>query len=180
MDDAATTPSRIPSVQRSPRLSSRAAGSKRPTIREGDLPPSKVLKTSGFVASLQKVAKESGDLEEELDFTLCTNITRSDQVLIITCLRIEHLSRAPPFLYVHCNCIFLHVTIHVIDMLVALCTVLWSRHILFTIFSTQVLFAGSCYKWDTLPLYYILLVSHILKYIKIVLVQFDNRVIYKA
>ena len=61
MDDAATTPSRIPSVQRSPHLSSRVAGS---TIREGNLPLSKVLKTSGFVASLQKVAKESGDLEE--------------------------------------------------------------------------------------------------------------------
>ena len=59
MDDAATTPSWIPSVQCLPHLSSRVAGS---TIREGDLPLSKVLKTSGFVASLQKVAKESGDL----------------------------------------------------------------------------------------------------------------------
>ena len=38
--------------------SSRVAGS---TIREGDIPLSKVLKTSGFVASLQKVAKEFGD-----------------------------------------------------------------------------------------------------------------------
>ena len=46
----------------------------------------------GFVAFLQKVTKESGNLEEELDFTLCTNITRSSQVLIITCLQIEHLS----------------------------------------------------------------------------------------
>ena len=88
MDVAATTPSQIPSVRRSPRLSSRVAGSKRPAIKECDLPPSKVLKTSGFVVSLQKVAKESGDLEEELDFTLCTNITRSDQVLIITCKRL--------------------------------------------------------------------------------------------
>ena len=87
MDDAATTPSQIPSVQRLPCLSSRVAGSKHTAIREGDLLPSKVLKTSGFVASLQKVAKESGDLKEELDFTLCTNITRSDQVPIITCLR---------------------------------------------------------------------------------------------
>ena len=52
MDDAATTPSRILSMQRSPRLSSRVAGSKHPAIREGDLPPSKVLKTSGFVAPL--------------------------------------------------------------------------------------------------------------------------------
>ena len=72
MDDAATTPSWIPSVQRQQRLpclSSRVAGSKRPAIREGDLPPSKVLKTLGFVASLQKVAKKSGNLEEELDFT---------------------------------------------------------------------------------------------------------------
>ena len=47
--------------------SSCVAGSKRLTIREGDLPLSKVLKTLGFVASLQKVAKESGDLK---DFTL--------------------------------------------------------------------------------------------------------------
>ena len=67
MDDAATTPSQIPSVQHSPRLSSHVAGSKHPTIREGDLPLSKVLKTSGFVASLQKVVKKSGDLK---DFTL--------------------------------------------------------------------------------------------------------------
>ena len=67
MDDAATTPSQIPSVQRSPRLSSRVAGSKHPTIMEGDLPLSKVLKSSGFVASLQNVAKESGNLK---DFTL--------------------------------------------------------------------------------------------------------------
>ena len=64
MDDAATTPSWIPSIQRLPRLSSRVAGSKRPTIREGDLPLSKVLKTSGFVAFLQKVVKESDDLKE--------------------------------------------------------------------------------------------------------------------
>ena len=84
MDDAATTPSRIPSVQHSPRLSSCVAGSKCPTISEGDLPHSKLLKTMGFVACHQKIAKESGDLEEELDFTLCINITRSDQVLIIT------------------------------------------------------------------------------------------------
>ena len=100
IDDAVTTPSRIPSVQHSPRLSSGVADSKRPTIREGDLPLSKLLKTSGFVASHQKVAKESGDLKQELHFTLCINITRSDQVLIITCLRIEHLSQALPFLYV--------------------------------------------------------------------------------
>ena len=100
IDDAVTTPSRIPSVQHSPRLSSGVADSKRSTIREGDLPLSKLLKTSGFVASHQKVAKESGDLEQELHFTLCINITRSDQVLIITCLRIEHLSQALPFLYV--------------------------------------------------------------------------------
>ena len=58
MDDAATTPSLIPSVQRSPHLSSFVAGS---TITEGDIPLSKVLKTSGFAASLQNVAKESGD-----------------------------------------------------------------------------------------------------------------------
>ena len=58
MDDAATTSSRIPSVQHSPHLSSHVAGS---TIREGDIPLSKVLKTSGFAASLQEVAKESGD-----------------------------------------------------------------------------------------------------------------------
>ena len=45
-------------MQRSPHLSSHVAGS---TIKEGNLPLSKVLKTSGFVASLQKVAKESGD-----------------------------------------------------------------------------------------------------------------------
>ena len=45
-------------MQRSPHLSSNVAGS---TIREGDIPLSKVLKTSGFAASLQKVAKESGD-----------------------------------------------------------------------------------------------------------------------
>ena len=55
MDDAATTPSQIPFVQRLPHLSSRVAGS---TIREGDL---LVPKTSGVVASLQKVVKESGD-----------------------------------------------------------------------------------------------------------------------
>ena len=54
----ATTPSRIPSVQRSPHLSSRVAGS---TIKEGDIPLSKVLKTSGFAQSLQKVSKECGD-----------------------------------------------------------------------------------------------------------------------
>ena len=64
MDDAATTPSRIPSVQRSSCLSSCVAGSKRPTIREGDLSLSKVLKTSGFVTSLRKVAKEYDNLEE--------------------------------------------------------------------------------------------------------------------
>ena len=58
MDDAATTPSLISSVQRSPRLSSHVPGS---TIREGDVPLLKVLKTSGFAASLQNVAKESGD-----------------------------------------------------------------------------------------------------------------------
>ena len=58
MDDAATTPSLITSVQRSPHLPSRVVGS---TIREGDIPLSKVLKTSGFAVSLQKVAKESGD-----------------------------------------------------------------------------------------------------------------------
>ena len=96
IDDAVTTPSRIPSVQHSPCLSSGVADSKRPTIRE----VSKLLNTSGFVASHQKVAKESGDLEQELHFTLCINITRSDQVLIITWLRIEHLSQALPFLYV--------------------------------------------------------------------------------
>ena len=67
MDDAAATPSQNPSVQRSPRLSSLVAGSKRPTNKEGDPPLSKVLKISAFVASLQKVAKESGDLK---DFTL--------------------------------------------------------------------------------------------------------------
>ena len=97
--------------------------------QECDLPLSKVLKTSGFVASLQKVAKESGDLE--LDFTLCNNITRSDQVLIITCkrlghhepagfisrLRIKYLSRAPPFYR-----IFLHVS----DVTHVLVAALWS------------------------------------------------------
>ena len=46
------------------RLSSYVAGSKCHTIREGDLPLSKVLKTSGFVVSLQKVVKEYGNLEE--------------------------------------------------------------------------------------------------------------------
>ena len=46
MDDAATTPSRIPSVQRSPHLSSRVAGS---TIREGDLPLSLLV---GYSPSL--------------------------------------------------------------------------------------------------------------------------------
>ena len=81
MDDAATTSSRIPSVRHSPHLLSQVAGFKRPAIKECDLPPSKVLKTSRFVASLQKVVKESGDLEEKLDFTLRTNITRSDQVV---------------------------------------------------------------------------------------------------
>ena len=39
-------------MQRSVHLSSRVAGS---TIREGDSPLSKVLKTSGFAASFQKV-----------------------------------------------------------------------------------------------------------------------------
>ena len=56
-------------------------------LGKGDLLPSKVLKTLGFVASLQKLAKESGNLEQELGSTFCANITRSDQVLIITCLR---------------------------------------------------------------------------------------------
>ena len=37
---------------------------------------------------------------EELDFTLCTNITRSDQVLIITWFHVEYICWAPPFLYV--------------------------------------------------------------------------------
>ena len=42
-------------MQCSPHLSSRV------TIREGDIPLLKVLKTSGFAVSLQNVAKESGD-----------------------------------------------------------------------------------------------------------------------
>ena len=67
MDDAATTPSHIPSVQHLPHFSSGVAGSKRPTVREGDLPLSKVLKTSRFVASPQKFVKKCGDLK---DFTL--------------------------------------------------------------------------------------------------------------
>ena len=71
---------------RSPCLSSGVAGSKRRAIREGDLPPTEVLKTLGFVASLQKVVKESGDLKEELDFTLCTNITRSFYISLLTYL----------------------------------------------------------------------------------------------
>ena len=78
------------SVMQDYRLSSQVAVSKCPAIREGDLPPSKVLKTSAFVVSLQKVAKESSDPEKELDFTLCTNITRSNQVLIITCKRLGY------------------------------------------------------------------------------------------
>ena len=89
--DAATTPSWILSVQHLPHLSTHAAaGSKHPAISEGDLPLSKILKT---LRLWQKVTKESGDLKEELDFALFTNITRSDQVLIITCLCLEHLSK---------------------------------------------------------------------------------------
>ena len=72
------------------------------------------LSILGFVAFLQKVAKKFSDLEEELDFTLCTNITRSGQVLIITCLHIEHLSWALPFLYVSKR---IHHYIHVINTL---------------------------------------------------------------
>ena len=164
MDVAATTPSQIPSFRRSPRLSSRVAGSKHPTIKECDLPPSKVLKTSGFVASLQKVAKESGDLEEELDFTLCTNITRSDQVLIITCKRLGYheCSKAASSslssyktslsLQLRHSIVSFYTSVTSPHALVALCTALWSSTVLFTIFSTQVLFAGLCYKCDTLPL----------------------------
>ena len=40
-----------------------------------------------FHCQIQKLTKESGDLEEELDFTLCTNINGSIQV--ITCLHLE-------------------------------------------------------------------------------------------
>ena len=155
MDDAATTPSQIPSMQCSPCLSSRVAGSKHAAIREGNLPPSKVLKTSGFVASLQKVAKESGDLKKELEFTLCTNITRSNQVLIITCLHLEHLSRAPPFLY---------VSVSFYTSLLTSLTCLWPcalpcglartfHHLL----NSSTFFTGFCYQWGTLPLYCILL-----------------------
>ena len=105
--DAATTPSQIPSVQWSPHLSTHVADSK----------PLQLVKVI-FHCQIQKLTKESGDLEEELDFTLCTNISGSDQVLITTCL---HLEQTSPFLYV-----FLHIAIHVINMLVALCTALWS------------------------------------------------------
>ena len=78
------------SVTQDYRLSGRVAGFKCPVIREDDLPQSKFLKTLEFVASLQKVAKEPSDPEKDLDFTLCTNITRSNQVLITTCKRLGH------------------------------------------------------------------------------------------
>ena len=76
-------------------LSSRIAGSKRPTIREGDLPLSKVLKTSRFVASLQKVAKESDNLkvftlEGKVVWTVPSQLCRSQNHYLC----IEHLSQA--------------------------------------------------------------------------------------
>ena len=77
----------------------------------------------GFVASLQKVAKKCGDLKEDLDFTLCTNIIRIAQVTCLPSYRTSLLSSA--ILKLVCN-ISVSVTIHVINMLVALCTTLWS------------------------------------------------------
>ena len=92
MDNAATTQSRIPSVQHSARLSSCVTGSKHPTIREGDLPLSKLLKTSGLVACHQKAVKES---QGRVGFTLCINITRS----VITVYSIHYMSLITRSLY---------------------------------------------------------------------------------
>ena len=91
MDDAATTPSQIPSVQCSPRLSSRIAGSKRSPIREGYLPLSKVIKTSGFVASLKKFAKESRDLNDQKSWiSLCAPTLQGSTRLYVST---RHYSR---------------------------------------------------------------------------------------
>ena len=60
-------------------------------------------------------------IEEELDFTLCTTITRSDQVLIITCLGIEHIFQALPLLYVSVS-----FYTSIFTWLTCFCNALWS------------------------------------------------------
>ena len=103
-------------------LSSRVADSNRPGIREGDLLLSKVLKTLGFVVSLLKVSKKSGGLEEELDFILCNNITRSVNHNLQKSLCLYSLYRTS----LPSSAIFDIILHFTINMFVALCTTLWS------------------------------------------------------
>ena len=94
---------------------------------------------------LQKVAKESGGLKEELDFILCNNITRSanHKNHCICIVSIEHISQALPF--------FLYSTIHMINMIVAFCITLWSS----TYFSpfSQLKYFSQCCATSGMPLF---------------------------
>ena len=79
----------------------------------------------GFVASLQNVAKESGSHEQELDFILY-NITRSANHNLQKSLSLHSLYRTSLSSSAILD-IFLYSTIHMINVLVALCITFWSR-----------------------------------------------------